>query len=162
MKIRKATQKDVDGIFEVLLELMESEDKSAHQTSPYLKKMRSRRSNFKTGVKKDISNDIKDKKKLYLVVTDNKKVAAYLLCSFLVTKDVYFRPLRLGYLNAMCISKTHRGKGLATKLYKECLKWYKTKKVTHLSLEVFSQNPAINIYKKWGFVPTVQKMWKKL
>lgn len=60
------------------------------------------------------------------------------------------------------VDKDYRGQGVALKLMNKIIKWAKEDKVAALSLTVFAVNkPALELYKKLGFVTLYNKMGLK-
>lgn len=53
------------------------------------------------------------------------------------------------YLDNLQLSKSFQGKGLGTRILQTILD---NNKLWHIDLTTFSDNPAINLYKKFGFV----------
>lgn len=64
-----------------------------------------------------------------------------------------FRKISHQCLFAIIVSEEHRGKGVGTHLLKELMELAKDRfKIELLHLEVYDGNPAVNLYKKLGFV----------
>lgn len=162
MLIRPAKLSDANQMYDILLELMKVEDKSASKVGSDWKKYRTKKSNFKSLAIKDIKADIKDKKKRYIVAEHNNKIIGYCLGSIFPKKNYFFVPQKIAYLNAIAIKSDYRGKGIATLLHNDMLNYFKKQKCYSVSLEVFHSNDAVNIYKHWNYKPAVLKMIKKL
>jgi len=162
VKIRKAKKEDLEGVYELFLELCKSEDVSAIKASKHLKILRQRRPDFEKSVKKELLKSIKDGSSLYLVAEDDGVLFGYCYGTVLKVKDAFFMYPKIGYLHSLVISKKHRGKGVASSLHTDMLNWFKKKGCSSVSLEVFVTNLAKEIYVKWGYKPFVYKMNKKL
>lgn len=64
-----------------------------------------------------------------------------------------FKKLAHQCLFAIVVDEAHRGKGVGTQLLKELIELAKNRfSIETLHLEVYEGNPAINLYKKFGFV----------
>ncbi len=162
MIIRKAKTEDVDGIYEVFLELAKSEDTAAKKAALFFYKMRKRKKDFEINVKKELLKSIRKRNSLYLVVEIDNKIIAYAFANILNVKDNFFEVPKIGYFNALTVKKRYRGGKIGSKLNQEIEKWFRKNNCRHIRLEVFSNNPASKIYKKWGYKDVVHKMWKKL
>ncbi|MBD3304218.1 GNAT family N-acetyltransferase [Candidatus Woesearchaeota archaeon] len=162
MKIRKAQKKDLDEIYKLCLELFKSEDASSSKVGKFLRKLRLRRVDFKSSTKKELLRELRQKDSLYLVAEKDGELVGYIRGEIFNVKDPFFKPQKIGYLHAMVTKKEYRSKGVSNKLYAEMLKWFKKKKCAAVSLEVFATNPAVKVYKKWGYKIATYKMWKKI
>ncbi|MFX0097933.1 MAG: GNAT family N-acetyltransferase [Candidatus Hodarchaeota archaeon] len=72
------------------------------------------------------------------------------------------REFSQGTICDVFVSEQHRGKGLAAGMYQESLKWFKERGCSYLQLCVYENNPAAEMYKKWGFDDYIRCMKKKL
>lgn len=73
-------------------------------------------------------------------------------CSGWVEKAEYSIHNKIGYVSDLYIEKTYRRRGIATKLMKSLLKWFKSKKLRCVYVEAYLRNtPGIKAYKKSGF-----------
>jgi RimJ/RimL family protein N-acetyltransferase len=60
---------------------------------------------------------------------------------------------RHGAYLVLGVSSRHRGKGVASQLFKRLFNWAKEKQLTRLELTAIKENSkAVNLYKKMGFV----------
>ena len=162
LKIRPATNKDVVGVYKVFLNLLKVEDESLKDVANNLMNLRKRKKNFEVEAKKELIREFKEKKSLYLVLVNNKKIIGYCYGSYEKPKDPFFDRPVIGYLNSLVIDKKFQNKGFASKLYQEMEKWFKKNKCEYIRLEVFFKNSAVNIYEKWGYKTAISKMVKKL
>ena len=63
------------------------------------------------------------------------------------------------YLGFMYVSPIHRGKGINAKLIHELIAWSKSRGISDLYLDVYSDNASgIKAYKKVGFKPSLLEM----
>jgi ribosomal protein S18 acetylase RimI-like enzyme len=58
---------------------------------------------------------------------------------------------KVGYISEIFITNSWKGKGISTKLKDAFLDFLKTKGITTCKIDVNPNNPAKNIYEKWGF-----------
>jgi len=148
MEIRKATAKDVDEVYRLFLEMIKSEDAASRKSGISLMNLRKKDRNFEKNAKKELLREIRAKNSLYLVAEDKGKLAAYAYGFIPKVKDPFFTMPIVGYFSALLVTKKHRGKGLAKKLKLEMESWFEKKKCDFVYLEVFSTNPAVDLYKK--------------
>jgi len=152
MIIRKATKKDISTILELCKELQKDVIKGIP------KNLRG----FDTILpKKMLMERINDKNALSLVVEENGVVVGYNLnkieITFGDTSDI-----KQGKISEIYISKKFRGKSISTLLYQEALKWFKDNGCEYIQLNVYENNPAKDIYIKWGFKPFSLNMKKQI
>ena len=162
MIIRKAKKGDIEGVYLLFLELFKSESLAAGKTAKFLKDLRSRRKDFQASAKKELLREVKTKNSVFLVAEENKTLIGYGYGSIHRTKDPFFKPKNLAYLNAVVVNKKFRSKGVGYKLYKELLKYFRKHECVAISLEVFANNSAVKLYEKWGYKISTYKMWKRL
>lgn len=78
-------------------------------------------------------------------------------------KKTWLYKYKVGYVDNLFVIKEFRGKGIAIKLRNELWKWFRSKKLKYLSVDVFYFNKhAREIYKKWGFKPYTLHLKKTL
>lgn len=64
-----------------------------------------------------------------------------------------------GRINTIFIKEEFRGKGIGSELKKEALKWFKSKGINRISLNVDpNNNRAIDAYKNWGLKLSLLEM----
>lgn len=64
-----------------------------------------------------------------------------------------------GRINTVFIKEEFRGKGISSELKKEAFKWFKTKSINRISLNVDPNNKrAIDVYKNWGLKLSLLEM----
>lgn len=162
IKIRKATIKDVDQIYEVFLGMVRSENKAMRDTNKYLTRLREKRDDFTISSKRGLRQEIKAKNTYYLVAVANDKIVAYARGEIKYSKNLFFKRVRTGHLHSLAVLKKYRKKGIASRLHREIEQWFKKRKCIQMNLFVLENNPAIDIYKKWGYKTFVNTMSKKL
>jgi GNAT superfamily N-acetyltransferase len=71
----------------------------------------------------------------------------------------YLKHRRYAYIGFMYVRPEHRGKGVSQKILDPLLAWAKTRGLSEIRLEVYSENhSAIKAYEKAGFKPLVLEM----
>lgn len=74
-----------------------------------------------------------------------------------------FRLKKIGYLDGIFVSKSSRGKKVATFLKKEFFSWLRNNGIKLCQIHVAVQNiPTFKIYKKWGFEIDQYRLIKKV
>lgn len=86
-----------------------------------------------------------------LVVEENEEIIGF--AGFEIKKQEYDDtlediPMALGHIGALFISNQYRGEGLGEKLLKTIEDYFKEKKCTHSTLEVYGFNPSHSFYIK--------------
>lgn len=162
MLIRLAKKEDIEQIYYLFLELFKEEDNSAKESAKFLKDLRSRKKDFQKSVRKELLRQMLEKNSIYLVAEIESKLVGYCYGTVSKTKDPFFRPATIGYLNSIIVLKKFRGKGIAKKLHNELLRGFKKKKCSTVYLEVFTSNSAVNLYEQWNYKISTCKMWKKI
>ncbi|MBU0615789.1 MAG: GNAT family N-acetyltransferase [Nanoarchaeota archaeon] len=162
MDIRKARSKDINGIYQCFLDMAESEDRSSKKIAGFLMSVRKRKKNFETSAKKELLREIKEKNSIYLVAEENQEIAGYIYGSIKITKSPFFDLPKVGHFNALVVRKKFRGYGISKLLNQELEKWLKKQGCKMVYLEVFSENPASELYLKWGYKKANYIMAKKL
>lgn len=162
IKIRKAKRNDLDQVYYLLLEMIEAEDCGSKKIAPDLMNLRIRKKDFEKKAKEELLKEFSEKNSIYLVAEVNNEIRGYLRGSFVVMSDAFFETHKVGFLNALVVSKKHNGKGIASKLNADFEEWLKNNDCKQIHLEVFKNNPADKIYKKWGYQTVNKKMFKKL
>ena len=160
MKIRKATKKDINDIYPLFIELINSEEKNAGKVAKFLKDIRKKRKDFGKNSRKELLKDIVGRNSFLFLAEDNGKVVGYI--SGKIIKDSFFNQITVGYFNHIFVLKNYRSKGILRKLYFLLEKEFMKRKCEVSLLEVFSTNPAIKAFEKLDYKISTHKMWKKL
>lgn len=162
MLIRKATPKDIEGIFKTFLEMVKSEDSASKKVAPFLMDLRKKGKDFKEDARKELLREVRERNSLYLVAEDKGKIIGYCYGTVKAEKGPFFKSTLIGHLNGLVVKKQYNGKGIGSKLHRELEKWFKEKKCKQIKLEVFTTNLAKRIYSKLGYHEVISKMNKKL
>ncbi len=147
MKIRLAEIKDISGINNLLLQVLEVH----HKGRPDL---------FRGGVKKytdeqltNIINDIT--KPIFVCVDENETVLGYAFCIFQqhIGNNI-LTDIKTLYIDDLCVDERIRGKHIGKNLYEHVLKFAKEQGCYNITLNVWSLNEnAIKFYEKCGMKP---------
>lgn len=71
----------------------------------------------------------------------------------------YLKYDRYAHLGFMYVKPEHRGKGINQKILDASLEWARSRGLSEIRLEVYSENPsAIRAYEKAGFTPLILEM----
>lgn len=151
MKIRKATEKDIERLSELQIDLEKYERrfckilKDSGSVDEYLKKSRER---------------IKREDCVFFVAEEASKIIGYVLGEIEKPAHHYIYENR-GFIVDAFISKEHRGKGIGEKLTEKLLEWFKSKGIKWVKVSAFTTNiSAIGFWKKMGFKDYVIEMTK--
>jgi ribosomal protein S18 acetylase RimI-like enzyme len=157
--IRKAKEEDFNDYYR-LWEQMEKYHQSKLWT-PLIKKIYSRKFDTaqKLKIKKTYLKDIKRIKKTILLAEEKNQIIGFIEVGLTKT----YQKLTAGAIWELAIDKKHQGKGIATQLKDEGVKWLKEKGAKRLKIEYYPKNKlAEKIYKKWGFEKDMINMVKEL
>lgn len=147
MKIRRAKIQDMDGINNLLRQVLELH----HGGRPDI---------FKGGVKKytdkellDILND--DKRPVFVGVDDKDNVMGYAFCIVQQhINDNILTDIKTLYIDDLCVDEAFRGQHIGKQLYDYVYEFAKSNGFYNLTLNVWSCNEsAIKFYEKCGLKP---------
>ncbi len=148
--IRKATLKDLNEIERIYVEGSIDEGKlqfpnvSRKAMIKQLKKDAGSR-------KKELRQNLKNKKHFFVVTEIGSKVAGF--------GQAWLRKDSTGIIEDIYIDKKHRRKGFGAKIALMLIKWLKKNKVKYIESSAFLKNaPSIKLHKKLGFKPICLKM----
>ena len=162
MKIRKAAKRDLDGIYPVFAELVNSEEKNSKKAVSLFKYLNVRKKQFEKNSKSELMRDVQKKNSVVFVAEDGGRVIGYISGNFTNSKNPFYNSVILGYFKHIAVLRKYHRKGVAKELYKNLEDWLKKKKCDFVYLEVFSANHAVKIFEKLGYKVATYKMWKKL
>jgi len=111
--------------------------------------------------KSEFLKKIKDNDCLILVAEKKKKIIAFSV-NEIKKAQLNKRFINEGKISGIFVSKYYRKRGISSLLLKDSIKWFKSKRCIYLQLNVFKNNPAKDIYKKWGFDEFSIQMKKSL
>jgi len=85
-------------------------------------------------------------KHIIIVALEDNKIIGY-LCG-IIEENLYEK---FGDLGEIFVKKEFRRKGISTKLKDKFIEFLKSKGITLCRIEVNPDNPAQEVYRKWGF-----------
>ncbi len=155
--IRKAENKDVPRLMELLREVLEVH----HQGRPDLFK-----SNAAKYTPKELKRILAAKDTPVFVYTDkNDRVLGYVFCIIKQPdkEDNIMTAVKTLYIDDLCISSAHRGEGIGRSLYEYAAAYAEEIGCYNLTLNVWALNDkAKGFYEKMGLVPQKYHMEKVL
>lgn len=157
--IRKATIKDIENIIPVFLEY---ENMSERYLDKKYKSMRNKKKPLLSHMKKELEKDIKKENSLFLIAEEEKEIIGYAAGELRNDASILYDMPKTGELSDLAVLKKHQRKGVATKLCKELLSWFKRKKCVMVTLSVNVNNDAQQLYSKLGFDKFYLRMIKKI
>lgn len=146
MKIRKACEKDMNGINTLLRQVLEIH----HNGRPDI---------FKTGGKKYSDNEllaiINDASRPVFVAADGENVIGYAFCIFQQHIDNnILTDIKTIYIDDLCVDENIRGQHIGRKLYDFVVDFAKESGCYNVTLNVWSCNEsAMKFYEKCGLKP---------
>jgi len=155
MEIRRAQQKDLEGIGSLLYQVLEVH----HRGRPDL---------FYGGVKKYTDDEVleifADPLRPVFVAVEGSKVLGYAFCIFRqISSSHILKSIKTLYLDDLCVDEAARGKGVGTALYQRVVDFARESGCYNLTLNVWSCNPsAMRFYQKLGLTEQKVEMEKIL
>ena len=146
MCIRRAVNKDVDALSELLRQVQQ-----LHADG--------RPDIFKGGTNKyskdDVLKILQDDTTPVYVYEQDGLVVGYAFCAIKEQKDsANLRAIKNFYIEDLCVDQNFRGRGIGKKLYEFCVALAKELNCYHLTLNVWHLNEsAVKFYQKLGMNP---------
>lgn len=148
MRIRKAKKEDFEDYYQM----------KKQEAIVYTKMLKDKiKSPPRKKLNEDFMNSLKSKKEFVLIAEEDET------CGY-IRFDIFASPAMKGvFISDLFVIDKFRGKGIATKLIKACLKIAKEKKAKKVLLGVLVNNKkALNLYEKLGFKINRYEMERKL
>lgn len=156
MKIRKAEEKDVCNLCE-LLRIVQALHVSGRPDI------------FKAGTNKYSQQDVKNiisnpLTPVFVAVDQTDNAIGYAFCSIIEQNETAnLLPLKTFYIDDLCVSESLRGRGIGTKLFDYVCAYAKSEGCYHLTLNVWHLNQsAVRFYEKLKMKPLKTIMEKIL
>ncbi len=147
MIIRRAREKDMDGINKLLCQVLMVH----HNGRPDL---------FKANAKKYTDEELKeiiadDTKPIFCAVDEEGEVAGYAFCVFQQhCNNNILTDIKTLYIDDLCVDETKRGQHIGTALYQYVLAFAKQSNCYNVTLNVWSCNEsAMRFYEACGLKP---------
>lgn len=147
MNIRRAEDKDMDGINQLLYQVLMVH----HSGRPDL---------FKENAKKytdaqllEIIKD--DSRPIFVCVDDRENILGYAFCVFQQhVGDNILTDIKTLYIDDLCVDENVRGQHIGSQIYEYVLDFAKKSGCYNVTLNVWNCNPfAMKFYEKCGLVP---------
>lgn len=111
----------------------------------------------------DLLQLIKSEEALVLVTEENNEIIASGYAKIKKTENNYSNFDKYAYLGFMYVKPEHRGKGVNKLILDELIGWAKSKNISEVRLDVYSQNEsAVKAYEKAGFESLLTTMRMKV
>ena len=155
MNIRRAENKDMDGINKLLLQVAMVH----HKGRPDL---------FKAGVRKYTDEELKeiigdDSRPVLVAADEHGNVIGYAFCIFQQLKSHILTDIKTLYIDDLCVDEAVRGQHIGKRLYEAVLALAKESGCYNVTLNVWSCNrAAMKFYESCGLVPQKTGMEKIL
>jgi ribosomal protein S18 acetylase RimI-like enzyme len=160
--IRKASLRDVPELSEIWEEYLKFIEALQKRNTKTKQLVLERKKNLKEISSKYIRKKIRSKDSVIYIAEIRNEIAGACMVWTRKAEDI-FKVKRTGHLADIYVKNDYRGKGIASAMNKEALKWLKKRKIKYVSLNVFSGNDcAHKVYRKWGFRDFDIEMWKRL
>ena len=147
MNIRRAVERDMDGINKLLLEVLTVH----HNGRPDL---------FKANVKKYTDAELceiigDDARPIFVAVNDEDEVLGYAFCVFVQhLNDNILTDVKSLYIDDLCVDESVRGQHIGTRLYEYVVAFARESGCYNLTLNVWACNEsAMRFYERRGLVP---------
>ena len=147
MEIRRAMEKDMDGINNLLQQVCLVH----HKGRPDL---------FKYGAKKYTDDQLKsiihdDNRPIFTATDENGKVLGYAFCIFQQhINDNILTDIKTLYIDDLCVDENIRGRHIGRQLYEAVLAFARKQGCYNVTLNVWSLNePAMKFYEYCGLKP---------
>ena len=156
MEIRRAKVNDMEGINQLLFQVLEIH----HKGRPDL---------FKADCKKYTDEELKglihdENKPIFVAVNEENVVMGYAFCVLQQHRNNnILTDIKTLYIDDLCVDEKIRGQHIGKALYEHVLKFAKEQKCYNVTLNVWALNEsAIKFYKSCGLVPQKIGMEKLL
>lgn len=154
MEIRRATIDDFEQIKGIKLAAKASE----RRYNKSLKPIQETREQYFSYLR----NDLSDENMAVFIAMDRDKPVGIITGRIYTTLPIKLLP-RKGHISNLFIVPSHRKKGLATRLVRELLGWFKEKEIRDVRLGVYLRNSAsLKIFRKLRFQEYAIEMKKNL
>lgn len=154
MKIRKATNKDLD----ILTHFWFEEEKSNKRFHKHMKL----RKNARELIYNFLRESFNKHDYICLIAEDNMDILG-VIQGHIAKGYFLYDTDKFGHLATIFVKEEYRRKGIAKKLIERMMKWFKSKNIETVDLYVYSQNKdALKTWKRLNFRETMKLMVKKV
>jgi ribosomal protein S18 acetylase RimI-like enzyme len=162
VSIREARPSDIDAVFALMLELIRAEDDASRKTHESLLDLRVKRDDFARSAREELFAEFEEPNTRFIVAIIDETIVGYARAEVVETSDPFFKPVKRGYVHALCVGSSYRGQGIASELYGVVESWLEENGCTQVHLEVFDANEASRIYERWGYTRYITRMVKEI
>jgi len=152
MIVRQATRNDAHQLF--LLEQLYYQERLAMLPSDF-------QALDGTMDMETIKKRIDDGHRSYVMELEDK-IMGYIVCRIIDVTLSDGKKYKEGRVSDLYVDPEAREKGIATQLYKKACEWFVKEGCQWESLSVFQNNPAKQLYEKWGFIPFSTEMRRRI
>ncbi|MCK4669976.1 MAG: GNAT family N-acetyltransferase [Nanoarchaeota archaeon] len=153
MKIRKLKKEDSLKDLIELSYIMIKDYETHHKEFFDLKKKFDKKS-----LKQHFHKSLENKDMQTFVAEEKEKIIGFITVE-LRERIPFYKIKKLGFISSLIVYPEHRRKGIADKLLKEAIKWFKKKKAKYFDLDTAVKNKgALKFYKRHKIYPIKYKL----
>lgn len=154
MKVRKAQNKDISAILNLLKQVNEVHAKARPDLFKFATKYTA----------EEVAKIIADPQTPLFVGEEDGSVLGYAMCKFIEHMgERLMADIKTLYIDDLCVDENLRGKGVGTQIYNHVLNFARASGCYNLTLNVWACNPSAEaFYKSRGLVPQKMTMEKIL
>ncbi|MGD0794153.1 MAG: GNAT family N-acetyltransferase [Dehalococcoidales bacterium] len=98
---------------------------------------------------------------LVLIALDGEQVVAYSLSEIRSSKGLKLE--KFGAIDHVAVTASYRRRGVGEKMVSEILKWFKSRNIERVELEVLTKNPiGYSFWKKHGFTDYRHRLYRRI
>lgn len=162
VSIRSAGFSDMEILVDLWANYRKDYEEILFKENPKLKKYLVKKENCADAFRNEIKGLLKAEKAHIWIAEDGKKPVGFSLVYIKKNYPIY-TPEEIGQIDIIFVQSSYRGKNISSKLRNEALKWFKSKEIRQVSLDVYKENKyAYSVYKRWGFVDACVNMRKNI
>ncbi|MBU1975896.1 MAG: GNAT family N-acetyltransferase [Nanoarchaeota archaeon] len=148
MIVRKVKMSDLEAVYAVYQDF--NADLYKYFGNGY-EAMRRHKEPVEKMTKDALLKDMRRRKAMFFVAEEDGDIVGYVSAKIIDYKNAHLDRPKTGLIEDLAVKKEHRGKRVSSKLMQEVYSWFKMNDVKLYELKVIAANPAVEIYKKWGF-----------
>ena len=158
IRVRKAKLKDIDLVLYFENELLKSAMNIMKKYTPQDINDWALKKDYNDILLKYIKGRIFSKNDAIFISEFDGKPVGHMIVSIKKNFPI-FDMLYYGRINTIYVKEEYRGNRISSKLKDEAFKWFKSKGIKRVSLNVFPDNKhAIDAYQKWGLTLSLLEM----
>lgn len=98
-----------------------------------------------------VKMEIENKDGLFLIAEDKGELAGFAYGTIQEYQHAVFEGIIYGKLNHIWVKSNYRKNGLSLKFKEQLFNWFQKNNCKYIEIIVLENNPAKEIYEKWGF-----------